>query len=101
MITGTEKERGIFTLAKINKQLKIKTMNKENRKELEKAAALIEDAREIVERIKDDEQEKFDNLSEGLQQSEKGQKFEETVSALDEVFYHLEEAVDGISTSSE
>ena len=76
-------------------------MNKENRKELEKAIALIEDAKEIVERIKDEEQEKFDHLPEGLQQTERGQKFEETVSTLDDVFSQLEEAVDGINTASE
>ena len=76
-------------------------MNKENRKELEKAIALIEDAKEIVERIKDEEQEKFDNLTEGLQQTERGQRFEETVSTLDDVFSQLEEAVYGINTASE
>lgn len=74
-------------------------MNKENRKELEKAIALIEDAKEIVEYIKDEEQDKFDNLSEGLQQSEKGQMFEENVSALDDASSQLEEAIDNISTS--
>jgi hypothetical protein len=44
--------------------------------------ALLSEAQEIIESIKDGEQEKFDNLSEGLQQTEKGQKFEETVSTL-------------------
>jgi hypothetical protein len=76
-------------------------MNKENRKELERAINLIEEAKLIVEQIKDEEQEKFDKLSEGLQASEKGQKFEETVSTLDDVFSQLEEATDGINLASE
>ena len=42
------------------------------------------DVRTMVEEIRDEEQEKFDNLSEGLQASEKGQTLEATVSALDE-----------------
>ncbi len=76
-------------------------MNKENRKELERAINLIEEAKLIVEQIKDEEQEKFDNLSEGLQASEKGQKFEETVETLDTAFSQLEEAIDGINMASE
>lgn len=76
-------------------------MNKANRKELEKAIALIKEAQEIVERIKDEEQEKFDNLSEGLQATEKGQKFEETVSSLEDVSSQLEDAVDNINSASE
>jgi DNA repair ATPase RecN len=76
-------------------------MNKENRKKLEKAISLIDNAKEIVERIKDEEQDKFDNLSEGLQQSDKGEKFEDNVSTLDEVLSQLDEAIDGINTASE
>jgi len=76
-------------------------MNKENRKELEKAISLIEDAKQIIESIKDDEQDKFDNLPEGLQQSERGEKFEENVSVLDDALSQLEEAIDNISTATE
>ncbi len=71
-------------------------MNKNDRKDLEKALALLSEAREIVETIKDGEQEKFDNLSEGLQQTEKGQKFEETVSNLDDVCSSIDEATEYI-----
>ena len=76
-------------------------MNKENRKELEKAISLIEDAKQIIESIKDDEQDKFDNLPEGLQQSERGEKFEENVSVLDDALSQLEEVIDNISTATE
>jgi hypothetical protein len=76
-------------------------MNNANRKELEKAIAFIEDAKGIIEQIKDEEQEKFDNLSEGLQQTERGQKFEETASVLDDAFSQLEEAIDNINTATE
>lgn len=76
-------------------------MNKQDRIELAKALELIQDAQSIIDVIKDSEQDKFDNLSEGLQQTERGQKFEETVSTLDDVISQLEEAMDGISTASE
>ena len=41
------------------------------------------DAATMIEEIRDEEQEKFDNLSEGLQASEKGQALEAAVSSLD------------------
>lgn len=76
-------------------------MNKENRKDLEKAVSLIEQAREIVEAIKDGEQEKYDSLTEGLQQSERGQKFEQDASDLDDIFNQLDEAIENINTITE
>ncbi len=76
-------------------------MNQDNRKELQRAISLIEEANEIVERIKEGEQEKFDNLSEGLQQSERGQKFEENVSILDDAFSQLEDSIENIQNAIE
>lgn len=37
-------------------------MNKNDRKELQKALQFIEDAKGIIETLKDDEQAKFDNM---------------------------------------
>lgn len=76
-------------------------MNKNDRKELEKALALLGEAQEIIDAIKDGEQEKFDNLSEGLQQTEKGQKFEETVSTLEDAWNSIDEAVGSINEAME
>jgi len=76
-------------------------MNKQNRKELEHALLLIDEAKGIVEQIRDEEQEKYDNLSEGLQQSEKGQKFEANASDLDEALNNLEEAIGNVNNSLE
>ncbi len=73
-------------------------MNKQDRKELQKAIDLIEEAKTIIETIKDAEQEKYDTLSEGLQQTVNGQKFEENVGSLDDAFNSLEEAVDNLNT---
>lgn len=76
-------------------------MNKKDRKELEKALELLSQAQEIIDSIKVGEQEKFDNLSEGLQQTEKGQKFEETVSTLEDAWNGIDEAVGRINEAME
>ena len=47
-------------------------MNRKDRKELEKALVKLGEAQEIIDAIREGEQEKFDNLPEGLQQTEKG-----------------------------
>ncbi len=59
-------------------------MNKARRKELAKAVELIERAREIIEVVKDEEQDAFDNLPESLQASERGERMEEFISALED-----------------
>lgn len=76
-------------------------MNRKDRIELNKALVLLGEAQEIIDTIKDGEQIKFDNLSEGLQQTEKGQKFEETVSILDDVWYNIDEAIVSIIEAME
>lgn len=49
-------------------------MNNASRTELERAVALIEEAQQIIEAVKDEEQEAFDNLGENFQTGERGQK---------------------------
>ena len=71
-------------------------MNDKTRKLLKSAIETIEILNESISTIKDEEQEKFDNLPEGLQQSENGQKFEETVGSLEEAISNLEEAISNI-----
>ena len=64
-------------------------MNAADRKELGRAVTMLAEAREIISGLADAEQEKFDNMSEGLQASERG----ETIQAAAET---LQTAVDGI-----
>lgn len=71
-------------------------MNKQDRQQLATAIEHLNSAREILELLKDQEQEKFDNLSEGLQQSEKGQKFEENANTLSEAYDNVESAIDSL-----
>ena len=65
-------------------------MNKQRRKELARAIALIEEAREILEAVKDEEQEALDNLPESLQQSERGETMEGYIYTMDEMLETLD-----------
>lgn len=74
-------------------------MNKQNRKalelaieELQKARDIIAAQKEIIEQMRDEEQEKFDNMSEGLQQSEKGMSIEAAADCLDDGLNEVETA---------
>ena len=78
-------------------------MNKARRKDIEALVASLENIKEtltnaaqLAEPIRDEEQESFDNLSEGLQQSEKGTTIEEAASALDSAVSALESAIDSL-----
>ena len=75
-------------------------MNKARRKEIARAIELMDEAREILESVMDEEQEAFDNMPESLQCSERGETMEKCIATLDEVVCNLEtdalqEIVDG------
>lgn len=59
-------------------------MNDARRKDIEKALDLIYEAKAILETVSEEEQEAFDNLPEGIQNSERGETMEENISILDD-----------------
>lgn len=67
-------------------------MNAENRKVLATVSNEIADLIATLERERDAEQDKFDNMPEGFQEGEKGQAMEQCVSDLDDAINSLEEA---------
>lgn len=74
-------------------------MTKKHIKELEKASKLLSDAltmineaREIVEPIKDELEEKYDNMSERSQGSDNGQALQNHVEELTSAFECIESA---------
>ena len=71
-------------------------MNKQRRKQIEKAIALMQEALDILENVKDDEQEAFDNMPEGLQGSEKGELMEEIIGYLEDSYGNLETAIEDL-----
>lgn len=68
-------------------------MNKQRRKQLAEASAMISKAQEIIESVKDEEQEAHDNLPDSFQYGEKGQQMEEYIDALDEAYGQCDDLV--------
>lgn len=66
-------------------------MNNNRRKRITEAMEHLSLAREILEVVRDEEQEAFDNLPESLQEGERGQKMEEAADALDTAVSDLED----------
>lgn len=65
-------------------------MNKTRRKQLEEVRSLIEKAGGLLQDIRDDEQNAFENLPEALQGGERGEAMEAAIVAMDEVLSDLE-----------
>lgn len=67
-------------------------MNKFRREELSGAIKLLEQAYSIIENCRDDEQDAYDNLPDGIQDSERGEtmyyyigEMEECMDAIDNI----------------
>ena len=71
-------------------------MNKKRRKQLEGVAGQIEVQRVLLEELRDEEQDAFDNMPESMQQAEKGQKMEEAISSIDSALDSLEQAASDV-----
>lgn len=69
-------------------------MNKQQKKEPEALIQKLEEVADSLESISSDEQEKFDNLTEGLQAAENGQKMEEAASTLSDQASSLRDIID-------
>lgn len=82
-------------------------MNAQRRKALaalidriEELGAARDTLRDELETIRDEEQDAFDNMPEGLQQGDKGQAMEEAIGIIEEAITNLENIdVDSIVSS--
>ena len=69
-------------------------MNAGQKKELVAVAVVLDHAKTEIERIRDDSQEKYDDMSERVQEGEKGEELSGEIEALEEVMNSIEEAED-------
>lgn len=76
-------------------------MNAPRRKALESIKSSLADLQLQLETIRDEEQEYYDNMPEGIQMSEKGEKANEAVSSLEDAINNLEDVVSQIETATE
>lgn len=76
-------------------------MNNKRRKAIEQIAVKLEDLKTEFEFLRDEEQEAFDNLPEGIQASERGEAMETIIYNMEEVLENLESALDGMNELEE
>ena len=68
-------------------------MNAKRRFELKTAGDYLSKAKEIVDRVLDEEQDALDNMPENLESSPRVEKMEEAVDLLESLAENLEDAV--------
>ena len=71
-------------------------MNKEQRKEIKELLKQLEGIESRIDGIKDDEEFKFDGLSEGLQATMRGQDMEEAIENLGNAVDSIDEAISSL-----
>lgn len=69
-------------------------MNKAKRKKIEGICSLLETINQQILDIETEEQDAFDNLSEGLQATDMGQTMEEAIDLLDSASEYVSQAID-------
>lgn len=72
-------------------------MNKQRRAAIAKVIDKINQNKDELQSILDDEEFAFDNLSEGLQATEMGQTMEETIDVLEDAIEGLDEVTNNLS----
>ena len=69
-------------------------MNKDVREEIQELIEQLDAIKTRVEELRDDEDNKYSNLPDSLQGSEKGEKMQEAIDNLDSASGSIEEAMD-------
>ncbi len=67
-------------------------MNKIRRKKLGDAFELISQAKDILEAVKEEEQEAIDNLPDNFRFGERGEEMQGYIEMLDEAYNYLDDA---------
>lgn len=65
-------------------------MNKDRRKRIAEALALIEEARDILAEVRDEENEAYESLPEGIMYSERGEQMASNANEIDEYIGYIE-----------
>jgi len=71
-------------------------MNEERLKSLKRCLDKIQDAHDVLEEVRDEEQDAFDNMPEGLQYSERGDMMQDAIDNLDETIDYLDEVLSNL-----
>lgn len=76
-------------------------MNKKRRKSIEDIINKIEELKIDIETIKDEEQEAYDNMPEGLQCSQMCENMESAISSLEYAYDSLDDAINNLNEATE
>lgn len=68
-------------------------MNAERRKKLKNVIDNLNTALSSIEEIKDEEQDSYDNLPEGIQDGERGDQMQENIDNLDTAYNDLDDVI--------
>ena len=71
-------------------------MNKERRKQIDGMIAKLDNIKEHISDILDDEQNAFDNMPESIQYSERGYNMQEAIDNLDDSIGNIVDAIDNL-----
>lgn len=71
-------------------------MNAQGRKAIEKYMATLEVVKNNLENMRNEEEEKYDNMPECLQESEQGEAMQEVIEALETASDGLDEVISGL-----
>lgn len=71
-------------------------MKEERLKTLKRSLNAIQNAHDVLEEVRDEEQDAYDNLPEGLQYSERGDLMQEAVDNLDEAVDYLDDVISSL-----
>ena len=67
-------------------------MNKQRRKKLTKAFEMIDEAIKILEEVKNEEDESYENLPDNFRYGDKGEEMKDYIEMLNEASRYLEDA---------
>jgi vacuolar-type H+-ATPase subunit E/Vma4 len=76
-------------------------MNKHRRADIAAALLLIEQAKDILDNVRDAERETFDNMPENLQGSTRGEACDAAASNLEDACDALEQVTDSLNSAAE
>jgi hypothetical protein len=76
-------------------------MNKATRAAIAELVGKLEEIKDEIENLQSEEQDKFDNMPEGLQQSDNGQKCEAAAIALEDAVSSLDDAISSLEEASD
>jgi hypothetical protein len=76
-------------------------MNQKRRKDLARAATMIEEAKQVIQDAANDEEMALENLAENLKEGQRGETMQTAVSYMEEAVDRCDEAISSIESAGE